>query len=109
MITDLPYFQHGLDFLEPGGEITCYWDSLENIIPALKEKGLTEGITVTTSYKSLSGTPYTSSWKVNPLLFEGYRDSSHKDIEDLVRTAEKISKDLERISGVREDREKQSV
>lgn len=109
VITDLPYFQYGLGFLEPNGEITCYWDSLENIIPSLKREGIDEGITVTTSYKSLSGTPYTSSWKVNPLLFEGYRESSHKGMEDLVRTVEKISTDLEKIAGGREGREQQSV
>ncbi len=108
VITDLPYFRYGLDFLEPDGEITCYWDSLEALIPRLKEEGLDEGITVTTSYKSLSGTPYTSSWKVNPLLFEGYRDSSHKDMEDLVKTVEKISEDIEKMSG-REEHEQQSV
>lgn len=109
IVTDLPYFQYGLDFLEPNGEITCYWDSLEEIIPSFKKQGIDEGITVTTSYKSLSGTPYTSSWKVNPLLFEGYRESAHKGIEDLVEAAEKISEELKKISGDREGREQQSV
>ncbi len=109
VVTDLPYFQYGLDFLEPGGEITCYWDSLEEIIPRLKEEGLDEGITVTTSYKSLSGTPYTSSWKVNPLLFEGYRDSSHKGMEELVKTAEKISEDIKKMSESPEESRQQSV
>lgn len=103
VVTDIPYLKHGLNFLEPGGEITSYWDSLEEIIPRLKEAGLDEGITVTTSYKSLSGTPYTSSWKVNPLLFEGYRDSPHKGMEDLVKNVEKISGGIEKISDGRED------
>ncbi len=99
VVTDIPYLKYGLDFLEPGGEITSYWDSLEEIIPRFKEAGIDEGITVTTRYKSLSGTPYTSSWKVNPLLFEGYRDSPHKGTEDLAKAAEKISENIERISG----------
>ncbi|CAN5749102.1 hypothetical protein BH23ACT11_BH23ACT11_13770 [soil metagenome] len=95
VVTDLPYFQHGLDFLEPGGEITCYWDSLENLLPDLRTRGLDDGILVTTKYKSLAGEPYTSTWRINPLLFEGYRSSVHKGMEDLVETMENIQKDLQ--------------
>lgn len=98
VVTDLPYFQYGLDFLEPGGEITCYWDSLEQIIPRLRERGLDDGILVTTSYKSLGGTPYTSTWRLNPLLFEGYRDSPHKGMEDLVEAVERLQKAVGRLS-----------
>ena len=96
VVTNLPYFKYGLDFLEPGGEITCYWDSLEEIIPGLRRRGLDEGIVVTTSYKSLGGTPYTSTWRINPLLFEGYRDSPHKGMEDLVEAVEKLQRDVQR-------------
>ncbi|MGB3683469.1 MAG: hypothetical protein WA990_13415 [Rubrobacteraceae bacterium] len=109
VVTNLPYFKYGLDFLEPEGEISCYWDSLEEIIPRFKEQGLDAGITVTTSYKSLSGTPYTSSWKVNPLLFEGYRDSPRKGIEDLAGAVEKISAELQEIRGPREGRERENA
>lgn len=98
VVTDLPYFQYGLDFLEPGGEIICYWDSLEQIIPRLRERGLDDGILVTTSYKSLGGTPYTSTWRLNPLLFEGYRDSPHKGMEDLVEAVERLQKAVGRLS-----------
>ena len=95
VVTELPYFQYGLDFLEPGGEISCYWDSLEEIIPRLREQGLDDGILVTTRYKSLGGTPYTSSWRLNPLLFEGYRDTPRKGMEDLVEAVEKLQKHAE--------------
>lgn len=105
VVTDMPYFQHGLDFLEPGGEITCYWDSLDELIPSLRKNGLEDGIVVTTSYKSLGGAPYTSTWRINPLLFEGYRSSSQKGIEDLVVTVEKMQKDLDALA---EDRERAS-
>ncbi len=108
VVTDLPYLQYGLDFLEPGGEITCYWDSLDEIIPGLRRRGLDEGIVVTTSYKSLGGTPYTSTWRINPLLFEGYRDSPRKGMEDLVEAVEKLQKDVERASN-REGQESQST
>lgn len=98
VVTDLPYFQYGLDFLEPGGEITCYWDSLEQIIPRLRERGLDDGILVTTSYKSLGGIPYTSTWRLNPLLFKGYRNSPHKGMEDLVEAVERLQKAVGRLS-----------
>jgi hypothetical protein len=99
VISNLPYFKYGLDFLEPGGQISCYWDSLEELIPRLKREGIDEGITVHTTYKSLAGTSYDSSWIVNPLLFDGYRDSSHKGMEELVKTVERISVDIEKMSG----------
>lgn len=102
VVTDLPYFQHGLDFLEPQGEITCYWDSLENLIPFIKERELEDGVLVTTRYKSLAGEPYTSTWKINPLLFEGYRSSAHKGIEDLVETVEEIETDLKKLTEANE-------
>ena len=28
VISDLPYFKDGLDFLPPHGELICYWDDL---------------------------------------------------------------------------------
>jgi hypothetical protein len=105
VVTDMPYFQYGLDFLEPGGEITCYWDSLEELIPSLRKSDLGDGILVTTKYKSLAGEPYTSTWRINPLLFEGYRSNAHKGMEDLVETVEKIQKDLDALAASREENE----
>lgn len=105
VVTDMPYFQYGLDFLEPGGEITCYWDSLDRLIPSLRERGLEDGILVTTKYKSLAGEPYTSTWRINPLLFEGYRSTAHKGIEDLVATVEGLRDDLQRMAEDREEDE----
>lgn len=108
VVTDMPYFQHGLDFLDPGGEITCYWDSLDQIIPNLRKSGLDDGVLVTTKYKSLAGEPYTSTWRINPLLFEGYRSSAHKGMEDLVETVEKIREDLDALAGNRDEGETKS-
>lgn len=103
VVTDMPYFQYGLDFLEPGGEITCYWDFLDDLIPSLRERDLEDGVLVTTRYKSLAGEPYTSTWRINPLLFEGYRSSSHKGIEDLTEAVEKIQEDLDALIANREE------
>ncbi|MGF1471154.1 MAG: hypothetical protein ACFB50_05335 [Rubrobacteraceae bacterium] len=105
VVTDMPYFKYGLDFLEPGGEISCYWGSLEEIIPEFREKGLEEGILVTTSYKSLGDTPYTSSWRVNPLLLEGYRDNPRKGMEDLVEAVDRLQADVRKLVADREERQ----
>ena len=40
VVSDLPYFKDGLNFLAPDGQVTCYWDRLENLLPFLEEKGL---------------------------------------------------------------------
>ena len=103
IISNLRYFREGIDFLEPGGEINCYWDSLEDLLPMLKDKGLYNGVTATVSYESLSGTKYTDTWRINPLLFEGYRDSSYKGMEELVETVENIREDLDALTGGRKE------
>lgn len=108
VVSDLRYFEEGLDFLEPDGEIKCYWDSLEDLLPLLKDRGLDGGVIVTVSYKSLAGTKYTDTWRINPLLFEGYRDSSYKGMEELVETVEKIQKDLQELTGDHEEGEAQA-
>lgn len=109
VISDLPYFKEGLDFLEPGGEITCYWDSLDNLIPMFKENKYEGGIAATVRYESIAGESYTSRWKINPLLFEGYQKSSHKSMEDLVEVLEKLSTDIERLLEHQEEARKRGV
>lgn len=108
VVSDLRYFKEGLDFMEPGGAIKCYWDSLEDLLPLLRDRGLEDGVIVTVSYKSLAGTKYTDTWRINPLLFEGYRDSSYKGMEELVETVEKIQKDLRELTGDHEEGETQT-
>ena len=58
VISHLPYFNYGLDFLQPNGEITCYWDELDSLLPFLESKDLQNDIHVTTRYKDLSGASY---------------------------------------------------
>jgi hypothetical protein len=79
IISDLPYFKYGLDFLPPNGEITCYWDELDSLLPFLESKGL-----VTTRYKDLSGASYQSQWRLNPFLYKDTRLVRRKDMVDLV-------------------------
>ena len=54
VLSDLRFFKEGLPFLEPEAQITHHWDYLPNLIPMLKERGLEDGIKVTTKYKDLA-------------------------------------------------------
>src|ERR687886_1040732 len=93
VLSDLPYFKDGLPFLAPQGEVTCYWDCMPSLVPLLKQKGLEDGIGVTTRYKDLAGEAYKTDWKLHPLLFEGARIQDSKGMNDLVNAVEKISTD----------------
>ena len=93
VLSDLPYFKDGLPFLAPQGQITCYWDSMPSLASLLKEKGLKDGIAVTTRYKDLAEETYQTQWRLNPLLYEGARIQDSKGMNDLVNAVEKISED----------------
>ena len=90
VISDLPYFKNGLDFLPPQGELSCYWDDLNALIPYLEEKNLQSGIHVTVRYKDLSGSPYESRWRLNPFLYKDTRLVRRKGMGDVVRAIEKL-------------------
>jgi hypothetical protein len=77
VVLDLPYFKYGLDFLPPNGEITCYWDELDSLLPYLKSKNLENGIHVTVRYRGLSGASYRSQWRLNLFLYKDTHLGSH--------------------------------
>ena len=54
--------------MPPHGELSCYWDDLNVLIPFLEERNLRGGITVIVRYSDLSGAPYESRWRLNPFL-----------------------------------------
>jgi hypothetical protein len=95
VISDLPYFASGLDFLPPNGEISCYWDNLDSLLPYLQEKDLQDGIYVTARYKDLAGASYESTWKLNPFLYKDTRLVRHKTIGDLVDAVERLGAKIE--------------
>jgi hypothetical protein len=99
VLSDLPYFKDGLPFLAPQGQITLYWDSMPSLASLLKEKGLKDGIEVTTRYKDLAEETYQTQWRLNPLLYEGARIQDSKGMNDLVNAVEKISKEDEDVGG----------
>jgi hypothetical protein len=90
VISDLPYFRDGLDFLPPHGELSCYWDDLNALIPFLEKRDLRGGITVIVRYKDLSGAPYESRWRLNPFLYKDTRLVRRKSMGDLVRAVERL-------------------
>ncbi len=95
VLSELPYFKDGLPFLAPEGAITCYLDSLPSLAPLLKEKGLEEGIGVTTRYKDLAEESYKTEWKLHPLLYEGARIEPSLGMNDLVNAVQKISENVD--------------
>jgi hypothetical protein len=97
----LPTSGRGLDFLEPEGRISCYWGLLPSLAPLLREKGLEDGIRVSTSYKDLAGESYESEWTIVPLLFEEARIEQLKDMNDLISAVERIPEETARQDGYR--------
>jgi hypothetical protein len=91
VVSDLPYFKYGLDFLPPNGEITCYWDELDSLLPFLESKDLQNGIHVTVRYKDLSGDSYHSQWRLNPFLYKDTRLVRRKGMVDLVNAVERLA------------------
>lgn len=94
VVSELPYFKNGLDYLAPGAEIVCGWDIVHNLMQLLQRKELHEGITVTSSYEDLLGHTYETAWTINPLQFGKAIDFDQKGMNELVKVAEKIQKKL---------------
>ncbi len=97
-ITQLPYFQNGVNFMAPNTDIVAVWDSFENVLQTLKDRDLQTGITITSYYQDLQGESYKTEWTINPLLLEGSGYFDYKNFEDQVQAAEDQARALERIS-----------
>ena len=97
-ITELPYFKHGINFMAPQTDLPAVWDSYQNVVHNLRDKGLTEGITITSKYEDRNGESYETEWTINPLLLEGSGYSEYKGYEDQVQALEDQARVLEKIS-----------
>ena len=60
-ITELPYFKNGINFMAPQTDLPAVWDSYQNVVQNLREKGLTEGITIVLKYEDRQGERYQTS------------------------------------------------
>lgn len=65
---------------------------------AVRDKGLTSGITITSKYEDRNGEPYETEWTINPLLLEGSGYSDYKGYEDEVQALQDQAKAMEKIS-----------
>jgi hypothetical protein len=54
-ITELPYFRNGINFMAPQTDLPAVWDSYHNVVENLRDKGLTESITITSYYEDRQG------------------------------------------------------
>ena len=97
-ITELPYFKHGINFMAPQTELPAVWDSYQNVVQNLRDKGLTKGITITSYYEDRNGERYETEWTINPLLLEGSGYSDYKGYEDEVQALQDQARAMERIS-----------
>jgi hypothetical protein len=91
VLSDLPFFEEGLPSLYAGASIACYWDTLDNLLPLIKEGNLASDITVTVHYEDLNQNSYQHDWEVSARLYEGIRVVDSKNITNLVGVVEKIS------------------
>jgi hypothetical protein len=74
------------------------WDSYQNVVANLRDKGLTEGITITSYYEDRQGERYETEWTINPLLLEGSGYSDYKGYEDEVQALQDQARAMERIA-----------
>lgn len=100
-LNELPYFKEGIEFLAPGAEIRAFWDTYVGLFPLLRDKGLSEGITITSRYKSLAGKSYETRWTINPLRLSGTPHIRRRGENEIAKAVERISKDLHRVASLR--------
>jgi hypothetical protein len=89
VLTDLFYLRDGMDFLAPGGEIRCLWDDMHSLEKTFREEGLQHGIRVYTHYEGMGGDEYNTDYGINPLLYQGIRNATRRDMDDLVELLDK--------------------
>jgi hypothetical protein len=97
-ITELPYFKHGINFMAPQTDLPAVWDSYQNVVQNMRDKGLTQGITITSYYEDRNGERYETEWTINPLLLEGSGYSDYKGYEDEVQALQDQARAMEKIS-----------
>jgi hypothetical protein len=91
VLSDLPFFKEGLPSLDAGASIACYWDTLDNLMPLIKEGRIASDTTVTVSYEDLNQNSYQHTWEVSARLYEGIRVVDYSNMTNLVSVVEKIS------------------
>lgn len=97
-VNEFGYFKDGIPFLAPGAEIVTLWDSAISLFPLLRERGLEDGITITSKYRSLGGEYHETPWTINPLRITTV-DSEEKGVKHIFQELENIRKDFHKVVG----------
>jgi hypothetical protein len=71
--------------MAPQTDLPAVWDSYQNVVQNLRAKGLTSGITITSTYEDRQGERYETAWTINPLLLEGAATRTTKGYETRCR------------------------
>lgn len=101
VLSSLPVFSKGIDFLAPGAEIPITWGGFTFIANDLYRRGLDRrGIRLHIKYKSLDGREYIEeNWQINPVDMEEIARRPQYTEEDMIaavtRAAEKIDKAMD--------------
>lgn len=93
-LSELAYFREGIKFLAPGSEIKAFWDMGHSLIPFLEQKGLDEGITVTSYYRSYMGESYDTHWVIDPLALKGLPSIRRYSTSDMAKALKQLSGDF---------------
>jgi hypothetical protein len=59
--------------MAPQTDLPAVWDSYQNVVQNLRDKGLTQGITITSYYEDRNGERYETEWTINPAAARGER------------------------------------
>lgn len=100
-LNELPYFKEGIEFLAPEAEIRAFWDTYTGLFPLLRDRGLDEGITIASRYKSLTGKPYETRWTINPLGLSGTPHVKRRGQHEIAKAVESMSKDIHKVVSLR--------
>jgi hypothetical protein len=73
VLSELPWFVEGINFLGPGEEVACTWDDRDNLVRSLREREQDGGILVKVRYEDLAGESYDTEWRINPLIYQADR------------------------------------
>ena len=88
------YFARGMDFLAPGAELRNFWGTMRTLPRFLEERGLDNGIKITSRHKSLAGRQHESELTVNPILVRDVLSTPEKGIQELAEATEQIANGL---------------
>jgi len=91
------YFAQGMNFLSPGAEIPNFWGTMRTLPTFLEERGLENGIKITSRYKSLEGRPHESELTVNPILMRDRLSTPEKGISEIAEATEQLAQNLNQV------------